>query len=270
MRQTIIFISLLALFASCDKPKESSTINDTPPQEVVDLGIDEELIIEDSSLLFPIVFLISDTSSAKYIDRAIERLNEVYEGADMEFEHLATSIQEFPTIGELTDDSYYQYFELSKELDIDNVIHIWVVPGGNPCDAYGCSLTNGFSMVNGEESNIVIADLVFANTDVTAHEIGHWFGLSHTFKPGGDNIEDTPEDPGPGYGAVINYEDCTLDINGYRPMVNNIMSYFPPCIDKRRELTSGQLELVRGVAWSYKLRYAFSAKDFTSLSNEQE
>lgn len=263
MRNILLITICVLLFTSCKRVKESPiSIDDTPPQDSIVLDIDTSVIVPDSTLLFPVGFIFQDTSNAKYISKVIDRLNEVYADADMQFEYVSMDTFNFPTIDELTNDSYYQYFQLSPRLDLSNILQIWVVPGGNPCDAYGCSLTNGFSMVNGEESNIVIADLVFANTDVTAHEIGHWFGLSHTFKSGGDNIEDTPEDPGPGYGAVINYEDCTLDINGYRPMVNNIMSYFPPCIDKRRELTSGQLELVRGVAWSYKLKYAFSEYDY--------
>ena len=86
-----------------------------------------------------------------------------------------------------------------------------------------------------------------------AHEMGHYFGLSHTFEGSGielvngdnceavaDSICDTPADPYDSSQPVENYvnEDCEFifmgqDANGeyYNPLVGNIMSYYPADCD---------------------------------------
>jgi len=86
-----------------------------------------------------------------------------------------------------------------------------------------------------------------------AHEMGHYFGLRHTFEgsgselvngnnctSAGDGICDTPADPFIEGDDVSNYVDAncrfintSLDANGeyYNPIVGNIMSYYPPYCD---------------------------------------
>jgi Pregnancy-associated plasma protein-A len=94
-------------------------------------------------------------------------------------------------------------------------------------------------------TNVVSSGLGFkTSTDVRTlvHEMGHYFGLSHTFENrvpelvngtnclvAGDSICDTPADP---VGGAVD-ANCTFisqqkDANGdfYSPMVGNIMSYY--------------------------------------------
>jgi hypothetical protein len=100
-------------------------------------------------------------------------------------------------------------------------------------------------------TNLIAEGVVLKKTSgnrVIAHEMGHYFGLMHTFEgagielvngsnctTAGDMICDTPADPYAG-DAVSNYVDgnCKFismlqDANGnyYSPYVGNTMSYYP-------------------------------------------
>ncbi len=96
------------------------------------------------------------------------------------------------------------------------------------------------------------------------HEMGHFFGLLHTFEKqitaqsdvsdqscdkNGDKICDTPPDP---FGASFIEKDCTLfgeyrDKNGrdYRPNLNNFMSYYGSC---RTQFSPQQQDLMYFIA----------------------
>jgi len=104
----------------------------------------------------------------------------------------------------------------------------------------------------GDYGNVVIGKRCIS-TGTIAHELGHFFGLNHTFekaipeladgsncKTAGDGFCDTPADPfkiGDGLSLYINELTCQYisdvkDANGdyYTPDVSNIMSYYTNCI----------------------------------------
>jgi hypothetical protein len=66
-----------------------------------------------------------------------------------------------------------------------------------------------------------------------AHEMGHYFGLQHTFMEGGDNIPDTPNGP------ILESNIGTLE----DPNFHNIMTYSPNGVE--RHFTKDQMEYMR-------------------------
>ncbi|MGB2868063.1 MAG: M43 family zinc metalloprotease, partial [Bacteroidota bacterium] len=80
--------------------------------------------------------------------------------------------------------------------------------------------------------------------DLAVHEVGHYFGLLHTFEGGcdedGDLVDDTPKQQF-GDGAIdcsYPWDSCPLD-EGIDP-INNFMNYTPDSC--RNEFTAGQVE----------------------------
>ncbi len=112
----------------------------------------------------------------------------------------------------------------------------------------------GYASLGGiaEYGNVVIKKSCI-DAGTIAHELGHFFGLKHTFentvpeladgsncKTAGDGFCDTPADPykqGDALSQYINILTCKFvselkDTNGefYNPDVSNIMSYYGRCI----------------------------------------
>ncbi|KAK0704470.1 metalloprotease 1 precursor [Lasiosphaeris hirsuta] len=84
----------------------------------------------------------------------------------------------------------------------------------------------------------------------TTHEVGHWFGLLHTFEGGctgvGDGVADTPAEASPSRSCNLTRDTCPNQ-SGYDP-VENFMDYSPsPC---RKEFTPGQSARMWGW-WSF-------------------
>ena len=116
-----------------------------------------------------------------------------------------------------------------------------------------CGFANLEGVQNLESGGIVIKkECILGNDSKTVpHEVGHFFGLLHTFEGNGielvdgsncltegDKLCDTPSDPFVNGDPVEDYVDVGLgcrfisnkvDANGeyYRPDVGNIMSYYP-------------------------------------------
>jgi Pregnancy-associated plasma protein-A len=115
-----------------------------------------------------------------------------------------------------------------------------------------CGFAGLSGVQNLESGGIVIKkDCIGGDSKTIPHEVGHFFGLLHTFEGNGvelvngsncqiagDNICDTPADPFVNGDPVENYVNVGLgcrfispkvDANGefYTPDVGNIMSYYP-------------------------------------------
>lgn len=78
-----------------------------------------------------------------------------------------------------------------------------------------------------------------------AHEVGHYFGLQHTFMVTGDNISDTPDGP----------SDPRMIGTPNDPNLNNIMTYASDGVD--RKFTQGQIDFMKKcmLAFRYKELY---------------
>ncbi|KAK3352224.1 metalloprotease [Lasiosphaeria hispida] len=87
---------------------------------------------------------------------------------------------------------------------------------------------------------MVLYDTVLVGGTTTTHEVGHWFGLLHTFEGGctgpGDMVADTPAEASPSGGCNLLRNTCP-DQPGYDP-VENFMDYSPSSC--RKTFTPGQ------------------------------
>ena len=104
---------------------------------------------------------------------------------------------------------------------------------------------------------------------VFADEMGHFFGLYHTFEESqfgkddfnpencallGDRICDTPPDPGANFEVYINYVSCeTIGLENdegkeYKPMIQNYMSYYKPCYLKEFVFTPDQINVIKAAS----------------------
>jgi len=164
------------------------------------------------------------------------------------------------------------YDKFSVENDIENLLSIYVIDHNHEfCqiinNSISCGRTGGFSYILSEKtSNVVVSRFDLEDVKVVAHEIGHFFGLFHTFEEHlfgkdsfvnndcrmvGDRICDTPPDPGTLYEVYVNYSKCEMiglsdnAGNEYKPMLENVMSYYKPCYLTPFKFSEQQVQLMQ-------------------------
>ena len=211
--------------------------------------------------------------SEEVVRKMIFNLNKTFENVKFKFylEKIDLIISELK-LEDLSRNRYDIYNKLSKENDEKDMITIYVLDHKNDfCvesnGSLSCGRTGGFSYILSERANnVVVSRFDLEDPKIVAHELGHFFGLYHTFeehlfgkdrfvesecRTTGDRICDTPPDPGTFFEIYVNYSKCEMigfeDEHGneYKPLLENIMSYFKPCYLKEYSFTPQQVEIMR-------------------------
>lgn len=235
-------------------------------------------VLEGKKQLIPlrIGFVQRDTSETEVtkelVQNAVNNLNKSFVKTNLLFyvDRIDVICSEIK-LEELSQNGYKVYDAFSKAYDLPNTISIFVFDFDEEfCRVDGnsvsCGRTGGFSYVLSDKtSNIVLSKFDLSEIKVIAHEMGHFWGLYHTFEEfqfGKDNFDhsqchlvgdlvcDTPPDPGPIYEIYVNYTACELmnfvDIDGnkYKPLIQNFMSYYKPCYLQEYSFTDDQVNVI--------------------------
>jgi len=246
----------------------------------------EEFTSKKFSLMIYIVNSRGDISSAEKqrIRTTIDYLNIAFSKTLISFDIKSiNAIASDLFIDDLMTQDYQPYLNFSATHDSPDHISIYIFDiGRDLCttteNSIRCGRTGGFSFIlSGITNNIVLSKFDLEDHKILAHEMGHFFGLYHTFEEqqfGKDDFEgdcgvlgdclcDTPPDPGPAYEVYVNYSLCEMidhkynKIHDYKPMLNNFMSYYKPCYLQQYEFTQGQIEVLN-IAANSDLRSKFS------------
>ncbi len=193
------------------------------------------------------VFVESGTTSTAEIQNTVDQENAEFADAGLEFFTIPDNgieVVQHNTLWDITnysdgDDFLSNAYSHCHE---DGVINIFV-----PTNSLG-TLTGKVDVVGGnsayEQSVYIAGDFFNTNWKIYAHELGHIFGLFHTFEPNwtvgncngsdacttGDRIQDTAADEGDYYDGNCNSEcflpGCCPSLADRAALQQNIMSYY--------------------------------------------
>ncbi|MDQ3535131.1 MAG: M43 family zinc metalloprotease, partial [Bacteroidota bacterium] len=194
------------------------------------------------------------------LNHTLASLNNTFKDLNVEFYFCSTGIK-------YIDNSNFYDFDnreeeaLTKGNDVNHSINIYFL---NSIKINGYDGSGGYAYFPGSESytnRIFIINSATKGGHSLAHELGHYFGLVHTFEriggmelvsrgedgncsDAGDHICDTEADPYGMDGATwegCEYTGTVTDLNGdlYNPPADNIMSYYNHCAER---FTPGQFE----------------------------
>ena len=297
MKRTLVFIILIIVSAYYSVAQVLETKNwclavcdlagdERTNTELVYLQLKNDSIMNltntDSIKRIPLRIAIIQEDSVEVeieelvIRKAIENLNESFTGTNFVFFISRTDviISDLKLEG-LSTDSYNIYNNFSDKYDDQNMISVYIFDHGDPfCDvsptSVSCGRTGGFSYIlSARTNNIVMTRFDISNVKIFAHEMGHFWGLYHTFEEMqygkddfkiencdllGDRICDTPPDPGTIFEVYANYSTCELsnlknkEGFSYKPLMENYMSYYKPCYLKKFSFTRDQEEVMKVAA----------------------
>ncbi|MEM8526929.1 MAG: M43 family zinc metalloprotease [Bacteroidota bacterium] len=265
----LLFV-LVSLFTMSTMYSQNCGVPESSLQEMQDLystmanlrkGNFRENISNQTSLKFKVRFLVvrkddgswdSDltlpTINNSLIGNMITQANQAFQNANIEFESCGVDYINNSNLTSASTNSLnrnYKYLRLTKYYP--DAINVHIVSNLDPgIDGFA------FKQTNPEKNNIVILDMgAFEiprfNNDyqVFIHELGHFFGLGHTYEPAGelvtrvggncatagDGFCDTPADDNGSINSNCLYLGTSTDLNGdqYMPDVTNFMSNYFPC-----------------------------------------
>ncbi len=181
------------------------------------------------------------------ITNKIQELNSTFAPSLIKFillPNISHRIQKH-TIDEIQDNTKIRNI-VTKGLEKENRINLFIVPKGNYLNGFTFVVPDNFiNYFNLKCNTIFINEVAWFNQSTVKHELGHFFGLQHTFgkypienstteningsncSEEGDFICDTPADPN----GLIN-NNCEYiglsdkKTHGFKPLVNNYMSYY--------------------------------------------
>lgn len=197
-------------------------------------------------------------------------------GADLElnFALARTSPEGLPTNGIVRVFNPQRSYDVFDEIgllsslsywDSERYLNIWVTTLNDNFIGFGEFPTGDFNGLDFDETNprtdgVVIEHTVFGNRTGTAtsgvytygrtltHEVGHWFGLIHTWGDsfcGTDYCEDTPQVSGPNNSNTCFARASRCDGVSRIPMIENYLDYTPDsCMNI---FTEDQKERVRAI-----------------------
>lgn len=248
---------LLVGFYACEKSPDKDTNHPYCASEYCSASGKEELIdlyktkefIKDT-IYFSINCIVATEKSPDFfkIENTIQKLNKNFASSYIQFQ-LQPVISYEPqkyNLDEIEANSWNRS-HVTKNLEKTNVINLFIVPHGKYLNGFTLVIPENFSTYfNLLECNTTfVSDKAWFNQSTLAHELGHFFGLQHTFgkspsenttfeKPDGSNcideadfICDTPADPNGKINSRCEFIGLSdKKTHDFKPLVNNYMSYY--------------------------------------------
>jgi len=216
---------------------------------------------EVEEAVFPVRFLLMHTPDRKMeiseaeIVEVVAEMNKAFKKAKIQFELF--TIESLGTEYVMEDfnknsSDYYNFSEYDQTRH-GEMLSIYIMKNKQElCEITSvskrCSRVDGLSDIGQEgPHNIVVSEFALHNKKTIVHELGHFFGLRHTFDKtegkekadgsncavAGDLLCSTPADPDELF--YVNFGSCEMKGNldeagnSYKPLINNYMNYYYPC-----------------------------------------
>lgn len=278
---------LVSVFFSCENKEGNNAIHPncasdycsaTGKEQLIDLYRNSKPI--EKTLYFDVNCIVTAEKSLNYfkIKAKIEKLNQIFVPSHSQF-RLLPKIFHHPSTFNLDEIEKEKTSRrmVTQDFEKGDALNIFIVPHGEYLNGFTYVIQeNFFSYFNLLECNTTfISEKAWFNESTLAHEMGHFFGLQHTFgkspyekttleKPDGSNcvdegdfICDTSADPNGKINKKCEYIGLS-DAKKYdfNPPVNNYMSYYRN--DCKNEFTDGQYASMN--AFANKYRKYLSAK----------